>query len=50
MKNILTIISFMFFLVCIGMCIYDASQNNMLYVVWAVNAIINFINLNSLRE
>ena len=30
------------FILCMGMCIYDAANDNMFCVVWAVNALINY--------
>ena len=29
------------FILCMGMCIYDAANNDMFCVVWAVNSLIN---------
>jgi hypothetical protein len=46
----LNIISFVILIICMGMCIYDAINNNMFCVVWAVNCIIHFSNFKSTKE
>ena len=48
--RVLTIISFILLVLCMGMCIYDAYRQNMFCVVWALNALINFINIKSVKE
>ncbi len=37
-------ISVTLFILCMGMCMYNAIHNNMFCVVWAVNALIHYSN------
>lgn len=38
------------FILCMGMCIYDAANNSMFCVVWAVNALLNYNNFTKSVE
>ena len=38
------------FIICMGMCMYDAIHNNMFCVVWAVNALINHNSFTKAME